>query len=252
LEGKVAIVTLPRMQLTLDRKTLDQEAIDLIQQYEPPEGYYLGFSGGKDSVVIYDLTLRSGVRFDSHYTVAPIDPPEIREFIKASYPNVAWDYYARGFWRRFLTEGPPMRTARWCCELIKEAGGTGRLKLLGMRQAESAARKHYSMLMPNKKMPNTSWFLPIVSWSNSDVWQYIRENHLATCSLYSEGYERLGCILCPFESPVVTQRNIQRFPKIAQCWRRAFDRYFDKRIDRGTPLPYATKEEFWQWWIRRS
>ena len=32
-----------------------QVAIDKLKKYEPPEGYYVCFSGGKDSTVIYDL-----------------------------------------------------------------------------------------------------------------------------------------------------------------------------------------------------
>ena len=240
------------MQITLNGLTLDQEAIELIQAYEPPEGYYLGFSGGKDSVVIYDLTKRAGVKFDAHYNISPIDPPEIREFIKANYPDITWDNHAKGFWKHFLTEGPPLRTARWCCELIKEAGGVGRGKLLGMRRAESTKRKGYKCFQYHSKQHDTSWLLPIVNWTNSDVWQYLTENDLKVCSLYAEGYSRLGCILCPFENPVTTRLNLTRFPKITQNWRAAFDRYFDKRIERGTPLRWATKDDFWNWWIRRK
>ena len=36
-------------------------AIALLQAWEPPEGYYLAFSGGKDSVAIYGLAQKAGV-----------------------------------------------------------------------------------------------------------------------------------------------------------------------------------------------
>ena len=38
------------------------KAINIIKKYEPEEGYHLAFSGGKDSICIYNLgknTLRS-------------------------------------------------------------------------------------------------------------------------------------------------------------------------------------------------
>ena len=53
-----------------------QVAIDRIKTFEPPEGYYVAFSGGKDSVVILDLVKRSGVKFDAHYNITGIDAPE--------------------------------------------------------------------------------------------------------------------------------------------------------------------------------
>lgn len=243
------------MQLTLEGKTIDQVAIERLQEFEPPEGYYLAFSGGKDSVVIYDLAMRSGVKFDAHYNVSPIDPPELRQFIKDSYPDVAWDFHARGFWKLVLTNGLPMRPPvghRWCCKHIKEAGGAGRVKLLGMRRNESNTRRDYPIYKTFCALDHTDWLLPIVDWSNNDVWQYIKENGLPYCSLYDEGFTRLGCILCPFKSARQTQQEIQRWPKIARNWKDASTRYFYKRIERGTPLTQKTPDEFWEWWISRK
>ncbi|GAH60807.1 unnamed protein product, partial [marine sediment metagenome] len=62
-------------QLNLAGLTKVEEAIEFLQENEPVEGYYLAFSGGKDSVVIYDLAEKAGVKFDAHYCVSPIDPP---------------------------------------------------------------------------------------------------------------------------------------------------------------------------------
>jgi len=42
-------------------------AIRRLQQFEPPEGYYLAFSGGKDSTVLLHLAKASGVKYDAHY-----------------------------------------------------------------------------------------------------------------------------------------------------------------------------------------
>lgn len=37
-----------------------QRAIDRLKAHEPPEGYWLAFSGGKDSQCIYRLAARRG------------------------------------------------------------------------------------------------------------------------------------------------------------------------------------------------
>ena len=240
------------MQLTFENKTIDQLAIELIQAYEPPGGYYLGFSGGKDSVIIEHLARRSGVKFDSHYCVSPIDPPQLRWFIKEWYPDVSWDCYAKGFFKKILTNGLPTRRRRWCCRLIKESGGFGRVKILGMRKAESETRKSYNCFTIPKNRDNaTGWVLPILTWSDGDVWQYISEHNIATSAMYRHGFKRLGCVLCPFHGRIETKLEMELFPKIAAAWHSAAVRYFYKRIERGTPLPFLTAEDYWQWWISR-
>ena len=44
-------------------QTKEQEAIKFIREHEPPEGYFLGFSGGKDSVLTHHLAEMAGVKF---------------------------------------------------------------------------------------------------------------------------------------------------------------------------------------------
>ena len=54
----------------------DEIAIDRLREFEPPEGYYVAFSGGKDSITVLDLVRRSGVKYDAHYSLTTVDPPE--------------------------------------------------------------------------------------------------------------------------------------------------------------------------------
>ena len=65
-----------------------EKAIARLQTYEPPEGYYLCFSGGKDSCVIKALADMAGVKYDAHYAVSSVDPPELVRFIKDEHPDV--------------------------------------------------------------------------------------------------------------------------------------------------------------------
>jgi phosphoadenosine phosphosulfate reductase len=237
------------MQLTFDNKTIDRLSIELIQAYEPPEGYYLGFSGGKDSVVIYDLAKRSGVKFEAHYSVSPIDPPQIHRFIKENYPDVKWDLTAKNFWNvHVMRHGLPTRLARWCCEIIKEGSGNGFVKILGMRRAESLGRSKYTCFSEHL---GQKWLLPILNWQDLDIWQYIAERNLEVCSLYREGFTRIGCVLCPFAGKDEVKLSYEKFPAIVQNWRNAADRYIQKRIERGTPMTHKSGEEYFNWWIKR-
>ena len=54
-----------------------QIAIERLQAFEPNEGYYVAFSGGKDSQVVYHLCKEAGVKFDAHYNHTTVDPPEV-------------------------------------------------------------------------------------------------------------------------------------------------------------------------------
>lgn len=43
-------------------------AIDRLKAFEPKEGYWLAYSGGKDSIVIKRLAEMAGVKFEAHST----------------------------------------------------------------------------------------------------------------------------------------------------------------------------------------
>lgn len=238
-------------QLNFEGKNKVEVAIDLLQACEPPEGYYLAFSGGKDSVVIYNLAFRAGVKFDAHYCVSPIDPIEIHQFIKR-YPDIAWDYHARGFWKMVTKRGLPRRKGRWCCEVIKEAGGDGRVVIVGNRRLEGGGgRRRFQKCFEKHTKRDMIFVRPILNWDVSEVWEYINYNNLDYCSLYDEGFHRLGCVLCPFVHD--TAREIERFPKIAKLWRLACDHIIERRKATGRTynLEFSSGQELWEWWLDR-
>ena len=81
---------------TVDKVT---EAIERLRQYEPPEGFYLAFSGGKDSVAVKALADMAGVKYDAHYSLTTVDPPELVKFIKQVHPDVEIKYPETTLWR---------------------------------------------------------------------------------------------------------------------------------------------------------
>ncbi len=93
--------------------THEELAIERLKTFEPPEGYYLAFSGGKDSIVLMDLARRSGVRFDAHHHLTGIDPPELVRFVRDVYPDVPRERAGVTMWQLIAKEGyPPTRRAR--------------------------------------------------------------------------------------------------------------------------------------------
>jgi phosphoadenosine phosphosulfate reductase len=273
-------------QMNMNGMDKIQTAIMRLETFEPADGYYLAFSGGKDSVVIKALADMAGVKYDAHYNVTSVDPPELVQFIKQIHPDVEC--------RRPLDENgnqitmwnliprkliPPTRIMRYCCAELKEKGGMGRFCVTGVRADESAKRrktraglelsrtKHYDPDTPPQGMTHIcpkgkgrTYLNPIIDWSNADVWEFIRRHKLHVCKLYDEGYKRLGCIGCPMNNHAAAE--LERYPKYRAAYIRAFDRMIGKRILRDNKQPIArvdhgVKESSWKtgedvmaWWIR--
>lgn len=256
-------------QLNLWGKNKVEVAIDRLQSFEPRDGYYLAFSGGKDSQCIYHLAEMAGVKFDAHYRITSVDPPELVRFIKTQYPDVALDYPrdADGnvitMWNLISKQTiPPTRKARYCCDKLKESGGEGRLTVTGVRWAESPARKQNQgevvimktgrvkgvkespdfiptmrgvvlandntesrRLMEQCVIKGKVTLNPIIDWEDDDVWEFLNDwAKVPHCSLYDEGWRRLGCLGCPLAGDVTMKRDFVRYPKYKELYIRAFER----------------------------
>lgn len=165
-----------QLKFTMDGQIKDkvQIAIDRLRNFEPPEGYYVAFSGGKDSQCVYHLCKMAGVKFDAHYAVTSVDPPELIKFIKDKYPDVEFTtqhyndnkpehYYEDGrpkpitMWSLIADHTlPPTRKVRYCCAALKEPGGQGRLVVTGVRWAESSNRAQTHGVVDLQGKPKTT------------------------------------------------------------------------------------------------
>ena len=205
-------------------------------------------------MVIYDLAIKAGVKFDAHYMVVGIDPPELMNFIKSEYPLVVWDKPKVGIWKAFKTNGLPSRKFRWCCKLLKEPGGGGRRVVTGMRWQESTSRRRRRLFEICNQDKTKYYVNPIIDWSEKDIWEYIVVKGLPYCSLYDEGFKRLGCVLCPMSTYKNAIRDIERFPKTALAWRNAVDRYYNDSVSKGKSAgnKFNSSNEMWQWWLSRK
>lgn len=172
-----------------------QIAQELLRTFEPPEGYYVAFSGGKDSCVILDLVKRSGVKFDAHYNLTTVDPPELVYFIRNKYPEVHIERPKETMWQLIPKKRiPPLRHMRYCCAILKEGGGAGRHVVTGVRRQESFKRSKRRGVEVCNKDKRKIYVNPIIEWSIAEVWEYIHKYNLPYCSLYrwacNKAYEK--------------------------------------------------------------
>lgn len=200
-------------------------AMDILHEYEPPDGYYLAFSGGKDSIVAYDLLKRSGCKYDAHFNKTSVDPPELLAYIREHYPDVEWHRPELTMFQLiekwcFL----PTSKSRYCCDVLKERGGAGRLVVTGIRKAESARRNKRTMFEVSKTDKTKRMIHIIIDWKDKDVWNYIRTLGLPYCRLYDEGFRRIGCIGCPMISARLRHQQFQRWPQHKIAYRNTIAR----------------------------
>lgn len=231
-------------------QTPDERSIAIIREFEPRDGYWLAFSGGKDSVVLLDLAKRAGVKYEAHYSMTTCDPPELVRFIRDAYPEVARDRPSKSIWQLIPKKGFPTRRRRWCCQKLKERGGKGRIVLTGVRSEESPRRRKRKIVEVCMRDSSKTFVHPVKFWTVAEVWAYIRERSIPYCSLYDEGFERLGCVICPYERNV--ERSMERWPKIWKAARRSFDKlWMNERKLRQREL-WSSAEAMWQFWISRD
>lgn len=277
-----------------------QRSIERLKAFEPPEGYFVAFSGGKDSQCIYHLCEMAGVKFDAHYSVTSVDPPELVRFIREKYPNVDMkiphdkDGKPITMWNLIPKKlMPPARLQRYCCSVMKEQNGQGRITVTGVRWAESVSRKNTRGVADihsesrklrqkledegadfhvnknggivmnddndiNRRMVEQCYRThktivnPIVDWSEDQVWDFLKNlAHVESCSLYAEGFKRLGCIGCPMAGKT-RQVEFERWPKYKEMYMRAFARMIEERKKRGLqkePTKWHNAQEVFDWWM---
>ena len=232
---------------TLWGSKIDQ-VIERLRAFEPPEGYYLAFSGGKDSQAIYHLAELAGVKYDAHYQVTTVDPPELLRFIRERYPDVIWERPEKSMFRLIVENGvPPTRIMRYCCKLLKERGGDGRVVLTGVRWAESNRRRSRQMVEPcytgSKRFVHG-----IIDWADGDIWSLHDHLGIPHCQLYDEGRTRIGCVMCPMGRK---QRyaDMERWPRIARMYWRAVQRAYARREARGDEMRWTSAQDMWDWWL---
>ena len=229
-----------------------KDAIQLLQDLEPEEGYYLAFSGGKDSIVIKELADIAKVKYDAHYNVTCIDPPEIIYFMRNYHEDVIWDRPKESFVWAMVKNGFPQRQRRWCCAEYKEKGGEGRMVVTGIRAAESHKRAGRKFVELCYKGTGKRYLNPILKWTEDDVWQFIDERNLPYCKLYDEGWKRIGCLFCPNAGTKHRIMETKKYPGYTKLFIEAFNRLYKDRKDKGLhgfDRWKSGEEAFW-WWIR--
>ncbi len=217
------------------------------------DAIYIGFSGGKDSVVLLDLC----------HKVLPLDVPVVFSDTDMELPDTyrVWEqiqshYEGRPFlkvsaktcalenWRLF---GPPSQALRWCCSVHKSTPAIIALKerlvmesvktlaFVGVRGEESRRRSYYDDIGEGLKSQSQVNAMPILSWSAHELWLYIFDNYLVLNEAYRKGLARVGCLMCPMSTDRQNELIRMIYPDKASLFadavRNSIDREFSSNED---------------------
>lgn len=245
-------------------------------------------SGGKDSDVCLTLAQRAGIRFEVMHSHTTADAPETVYHVRETFrgleeqgikctvnmprykgqPVTMWSLIPQKLM-------PPTRVVRYCCDILKERGGAGRMITTGVRWAESTKRqKNRAALETISKKKENRILLndnddrrlfetctlkakricnPIIDWTDCDVWDYIEAEHIQTNPLYQCGFHRVGCIGCPMARLKERYRDFARFPAYQRAYIRAFEKMLEERYRRGGMIgswrPGVTGADVFHWWM---
>jgi phosphoadenosine phosphosulfate reductase len=243
----------------------EAEAIERLRFFENlalrlhPNGYFVADGGGKDSSCIVHLCKLANVKHECHFHRTTLDPPELIQFLREHRPDTALDRPKKTIVQLVRDKcAPPTAKMRYCCGILKETGGKGRMVVTGVRWEESPRRKGRRVIESCKRPATGKTILnPIVDWTTEDVWEFHRKHNLPYCCLYDEGFTRIGCVGCPMASRKHREMEFARWPGFERLWRLAFRKMLARREQTGwkatvTGKTWRTVDDVFDAWMHNT
>jgi len=206
----------------------------------PSENIVISFSGGKDSTVTADLTVRalSNPNLVHIFGDTTLEFPLTIEYAKRFRENNIKAIFKtaknkeQDFYEVCEDIGPPARMLRWCCSMFKTGPITRVLNNLycdrdiltfyGIRKSESVSRSKYNRIENNAesvKIQKQKVASPIFLWKDIDVWLYILGERVDFNDAYRLGYDRVGCWCCPNNNERAQFLSRIYMPEQVKKWR---------------------------------
>lgn len=203
---------------SLEQETI-QKVYNIYRKYrELVDVFYVAFSGGKDSVVAFDIVQRAlphndflvlfgntRMEFPDTYTMV--------EELKNQCNKLGIEFYQSesklkptDTWCCF---GPPSTSNRWCCSVHKTSPQINMLREItgkrdftgmaftGVRAEESVARSNYDSVNDGRKHSGQMSCHAILDWNSAELYLYIYARNLPLNEAYKKGNMRVGCLVCP-------------------------------------------------------
>lgn len=219
----------------------------------PSELFVVCHSGGKDSTVTYEIwkkalnelkynniEIYNNLRWRVNFVNTSNETADTYKYIKNNIPKSLLTILNPkiGFYQWIIKTKnyfTPNVMVRNCCSTYKEGQLSEKYNkneainwVIGVRSSESAKRSKYYYIMDadfymnilGKNNLPEMWvnFAPIVEWKDEEVWLYILKNNLPYNNQYNLGFNRCGCLICPYQSDYVDLLIEEYYPNQWKRW----------------------------------
>ena len=218
----------------------------------------VSYSGGKDSLATLLLVRDTLNEFDVLFADTGLEFPETVDNVKqtANRLSLPLKIHSSGdsFWQSIDSFGPPTVEARWCCkvcklgaitQLIEQNYENGCLTFIGQRKYESEIRANSEHIWKNPSVGNQIGATPIQNWTALHVWLYLFWKKAKYNPLYEEGFDRIGCWLCPSASMADFLRLSRIHPELSE----KLENYLKVYASRSGLSDEWIKYGFWRWQV---
>ena len=226
---------------------LEEEAVNWLEETIRAHGFWpvAAISGGKDSTVAAAIAARAGVEH-SYSIDTGVEHPESLETVEKIVRELGFTHHEASpgrdaFWRAAELYGPPARDYRWCTKYLKMSvlprilsefpRGRRVLVVTGQRGAESTQRALSPRLAESGTVARGRHYvaLPLQRWSSLEVYLYILYRRLPLHPLYLEGFDRIGCYMCPVSRLAELRVVEKRHPDLWGRWTRFLTRFAQRK-----------------------
>lgn len=247
------------------------------------------YSGGKDSDVMLELFIRSGIPFEVHNNHTTADAPETVRHIRKKFQRLEehgikceiempmYKGKRTSMWQLIpIKLSPPTRTKRYCCQILKETGCKNRYIATGVRWDESAARQErqeFEKIGRTKKQKEK--FTKVMLMNDNDAKRRMSElcmqqnkmivnpiidwKHIDIWEyITSEKIEVCSLHEMGYDRvgcigcPMAGKKRYKEFfdfPKYKQMYLNAFARMLKELDRKGKSHTWETPEDVYRWWL---
>lgn len=180
-----AFESFPRLVIVASFQAESSVLIDMASRIRPGVAV-LTLDTGRLPQETHDMIDRVRDRYAIEVQVVAPDPDEVRQMVAFNGTNL---FYQSAELRRL------------CCSVRKSRPLERAIAgydawVTGLRRSQIVTRSQTPIVAADPDHGGITKIAPLASWSQKQVWEYIRERNVPYHSLYDSGYTSIGCAPC--------------------------------------------------------